>query len=607
MPSPLPFRALPRLPLPFLLGYLRARRYRFGFLGLVLVAAGSCSVAVQYGMKMIVDAMAAGGQAQRAAIWGALAFFLGLIALESLLWRLGGWLGCANIVATGVDMRVDMFRHLMGQPLHYFRRHLSGALGNRITATAQAATTVFSVVTWNVVPPCVDFVGALVVLILIDWHMALALAIFVTFVAIGIGCFGSRGKGLHQAYGEQASVVGGEIVDTVANVWAVQAFSARFRETARLAAGLQIEAMAQRRSWMYLEKARGLHDICLWLMAGSMLGWALFSWSDGRLSAGDVVVVSALAFRILHGSRDLALALVGVTQHVGVIGEMLQVMAGQGTQADIPGAMPLRARGEVVLREVSYSYPNGKQIFRKLSLSIPAGQKVGIVGASGAGKSTLLALLQRIDDVDGGVIMIDGMPIESISRKSLEDAISVVPQDVSLFRRSIMDNIRYGRADATDDEVYAAARQAHCEEFINALPQRYQTVVGERGASLSGGQRQRLGIARAILKNAPILLLDEATSSLDSHSEGLVNDALIQLMRDRTVVAAAHRLSTLSRYDRILVMADGEVVEDGPLHALREQGGLFSALWQLQTFDGPVATASTERQELTRRDVPPGH
>jgi ATP-binding cassette subfamily B protein len=588
---------LAQTPAAFLMTYVRARRGSFLTLGALVVAAGSCAVAVQYGMKLIVDAMSATDR-QAADVWHPLFLFLTLIGVESILWRLSGWLGCRTIIASCVDMRVDLFKHLTGHSMKYFRQHLSGALGNRITSTSQSSGSILGTLTWNIVPPCVDFLGAVVVLLTIDWRMAAALTGFVALVASVIFTFGSRGRVLHQQFGEQASRVGGEIVDAVSNIWVVQAFSARHRETERLQKELGVEARAQRRSWMYLEKARVLHDICLWIMAGTMLTWALRSWQAGTVTAGDVVVISALAFRILHGSRDLALALVGTAQQFGVIAEMLNVVAQPHDQPDLPelSDKPI-ARGTIELRNVNYAYADGRQVFNNLSLMIPAGQKVGIVGPSGAGKSTLLSLLQRVDDVGGGCILIDGERINEMSRDSLRQAIGVVPQDISLFRRSVLENIRYGRPDATKEEVIACARKTHCDEFIRALKHGYKTIVGERGASLSGGQRQRIGIARALLKDAPILLLDEATSALDSQSEALINSALIDLMKDRTVVAAAHRLSTLSRYDRIVVLADGHVIEDGTLEELRNAGGMFSQLWALQTIEGdcpPVPEIAAE-------------
>jgi ATP-binding cassette subfamily B protein len=363
----------------------------------------------------------------------------------------------------------------------------------------------------------------------------------------------------------------------------VKAFSAREREYRRLEEAMGHEARAQTRSWLHLEKARVLHDVCLCVMAGSMLIWAVFSWRTGNSTPGDVVLVSALTFRILHGSRDLALAAVEATQQFGVIGEMLKVVAQPHRVADHPKAVPfVRGCGAISLRNVRFRYLRGKTVFEHFDLDIPCGQRVGIVGPSGAGKSTLVALIQRLDDVQEGEVLIDGQPITSVKQDSLREAIAVVPQEIALLHRSVRENIRYGKPSATDEEVEAAAAAAFCDEFIKTLPDGFDTVVGERGTRLSGGQRQRIGLARAFLKDAPILLLDEATSSLDSTSEAKIQLALTRLMRGRTVVAVAHRLSTVASFDRVVVIVDGKVTEDGPPAELRKQDGVYGRLWQIQ-------------------------
>lgn len=579
-------RDLPSQPTAFLWRYVRQRPWAFGLLGLIVVLAGVCSVTVQYAMKLIVDAMAVGAAASVQVSW-ALGLFLALIAVEAALWRCGGWLGCRNIVAACATLRVEVFEHLSHHSTRYFRQHHSGALANRISSTASAAGAIYGSMVWSIVPPCVDFLGAVVVLSTVDWRMAAALLGFVLVLAAIIIAFGARGRSLHQQYGEQAAHVGGEIVDAISNIWAVQAFSAQARERARLEKALGEEARAQCRSWMYVEKARVIHDACLWLVAGAMLFWVLRAWEMGRASPGDVVVVSALTFRILHGSRDLALALVGAAQQFGVIAEMLRMVGRPHSVPDVPHAQPLRdPAGAIVFEGVQYTYPDGCHALRGITLSIRPGTKVGLVGASGAGKSTLLSLLQRSDEPQQGRLLIGGQNLREVTLESLKDAISVVPQDVSLFRRTIMENIRYGRPEATEAEVVAAARQAHCEPFIQRLPEGYATIVGERGALLSGGERQRIGIARAFLKDAPILLLDEATSALDSYSEQLIKEALAELMRSRTVVAVAHRLSSLTRYDRIVVVDAGRIVEDGPLDELLSARGPLRALWDLQVGHG---------------------
>jgi ATP-binding cassette subfamily B protein len=369
-------------------------------------------------------------------------------------------------------------------------------------------------------------------------------------------------------------------------MWAVKAFSARGREAGRLAQRFDTEAAAQRASWMYTERARVFHDVALWAMAGGMLSWCVHLWSAGRITPGDVVVVSALTFRILNGSRDMALSLVDMVQQFAYIDDTLRVIGQPQSVCDAPGAPALAITGRgasLGFEKVSFAYGRGdRDAVHDLEVTIPAGQKVGIVGPSGAGKSTFIHLIQRLYDADEGRILIGGQPITLVTQDSLRAAIAVVPQEITLFHRSIMENIRFGRPDASDEEVFAAARAACCDGFIRRLPQDYDSLVGERGIKLSGGQRQRVGIARAFLKDAPVIIFDEATSALDTESEMEVQRALVRLMRHRTVVAVAHRLSTLAAFDRILVLQGGRIVEDGTAAELRSRGGIFERMWRLQ-------------------------
>jgi ATP-binding cassette subfamily B protein len=575
--APIPDRAL-----PFLLRYVRLRPGLFSTVLVVIIGGAACAVGVQYAMKMLIDAMDADNR-QTAAIWMPLALFIGLIATENILWRLGGVFGSKAVIATGVDLRLDLFEHLTGHPMRYFNQHFSGALGNRVTTAAAATGGLFGTLIWSVIPPITDFLGAVIVLTTIRWPMAIALIASVFLVGWLLIVFGVRGRDIHKNYAELANKASGELIDVVSNVWTVKAFSARSRERERLSAELGTEAQAQRKSWMYIEKARVIHDACLVLMAGGMLTWAIMLWRQGSVTTGDVVIVSALTFRILHGSRDLALALVGTAQQFGVINECLNVIAQPHEVKDPEHNGKLHsALGSIRFEDVDYTYPDGREVFRHFNLDIPAGQKIGLVGPSGAGKSTLISLIQRLDDVQAGQILIDSQPITEVTQDSLRARIAVVPQDIALFHRSVLENIRYGRPEATDKEVYKAARDAYCDDFIRELPQGYDTIVGERGVRLSGGQRQRLGIARAFLKNAPILILDEATSALDTQSEREIQLALAELMRGRTVVAIAHRLSTVASFDRIVVLVDGKIAEDGPPSILREEGGVFEDLWRLQ-------------------------
>lgn len=572
----------PTRPIPFLLRFVRLRPGMHLSLITVVVSAAACAVAVQWGMKLLVDGMAGGPEA-RSEVWFALSLFIGLIAAENVLWRLAGWLGCRTIVAAGVDVRVQVFDHLSGHSQRFFGQHLIGALGSRLTGLAGAFGAITSALSWAIAPPAIDFVGAMIIFSTVDWRMAVVLAIFVAFMAAGLVFFAVRGRLLHREYAEQGAYVNGELIDTVSNSWTVKIFSARARERARLATKFGLEADAQRKSWMYGEKTRAIHDVFLTLMAGTMLTWAVYEWTQGRITPGDVVVVSAMTFRILHGSRDLTLALTGLTEHFGFITDTLQTIGQPHEVADAPDARGIAdAKGDIELQNVSFRYADGRRLFDNLSLEIPAGQRVGIVGPSGAGKSTFINLVQRFADVNDGRILIDGEDIAQITQDSLRSKLATVPQEIALFHRPVIENIRYGRPDATDEEVIAAARATYCDDFIRELPQGYDTMIGERGANLSGGQRQRVALARALLKDAPIIILDEATSALDTESELAIQRAFSELVRGRTVLAVAHRLSTVATFDRIVVLVDGRIVEDGNPAELRRRRGVFDKMWRMQ-------------------------
>lgn len=345
-----------------------------------------------------------------------------------------------------------------------------------------------------------------------------------------------------------------------------------------------------------MEKARPIHDVVLRALAAGILSWTLRLWSFGTVSAGSVVLVASLTLRILHSSKDMALSLVDVAQHFRFIDETLAVIAKPSTVRDAPGAPALTAeRGAVELTNVTFAYGPSRAALANVTLTIPAGQKVGIVGPSGAGKSTLVHLLHRLYDVEAGEIRIDGQPNTAVRQDSLRDALAVVPQEIGLLHRSVIDNIRFGRPEADAEAVFAAARAASCDGFVRALPEGYDTIVGERGTWLSGGQRQRIGIARALLKRAPILLLDEAKSALDTETEMAIQAAIVRVMQDRTVIAVARRLSTLTAFDGILVINEGRIVEDGTFRELRQAGGLFGEMWLLQVeglADEPVLDAA---------------
>jgi ATP-binding cassette subfamily B protein len=582
---------------PFIRHYLREHIALFAPLALLVAGAASCAVAVQVMMKWLVDAMALGPQAGQERVWQALFGFIALIAAESILWRLSGWLGCRATIGAGVQMRMDLFWRLSSQSMRYFAEHLAGSLGQRITSTAGNFGALMNTLVWRVVPPCFDFLGALIVFSTVDLTITAALAVAVALTTLMLIVYGERGRRIHAGYAREATAVGGDIIDVISNMWSVKAFVARHRESRRLLSRFSIEARAQRSSWMYTERARLLHDLALWIMAGLVLAYSLHLWAGGVITAGDVVMVSALTFRILHGSRDLALALVDMGQQFGFIDETLHVIGQARDVLDMKHAPALTpVEPSIVFEGVSFSYKPGQDVIHHLDLRIAAGERVGIVGVSGAGKSTIVSLLQRLYDPQHGRILIGGHDLRAISQDSLRETLAVVPQEVHLFHRSIRENIRIARPSATDEEVMRAAEAAQCGSFIAFLPEGLDTIVGERGVKLSGGQRQRVGIARALLKPSQILLLDEATSSLDSETEIRVQRAIMRSAGERTMIAVAHRLSSLAGFDRILVVANGVIVEDGSFNELRQANGEFAAMWRLQAegvFREDVAPAES--------------
>jgi len=569
-------------PIGLLLHYVR--RHAAGH-AVVLGAVGMavvCAVSTQYGLKRLIDVVSHGPGGGNA-VWGAFAVLCGLIAADNLTWRIAGFMAARVFVSVTGDVRSDLFLHLAGHSPSYFAERLPGALAGRITATSNAAFQTESTTTWNVIPPSLAVCVAIALIATVNPLMALALVAVSAGLAAVIFVLARKGTPLHRAYAAGAAAVDGELVDVIANMGVVRAFGATLREHRRIVDTVGVELTARRRSLIYLENLRLIHAGLTALLTAGLLAWGVAMWQAGHASAGDIVLICSLGFTILHGTRDLAVALVDLTQQIARLEEAtaaLLVPHDLPDRADAVALLP--GAGRVQFERVRFAYPGRRPVLNGLDLVIQPGQRVGLVGASGAGKSTVLALLQRFYDVQGGRILVDGQDITRVTQQSLREMVAVVPQDISMFHRSVLENIRYARPGATLAEVRAAATVARCRDFIEALPDGFDTMVGDRGVRLSGGQRQRLAIARALLKDAPILLLDEATSALDSESEQAIQVALDNLMRGRTVIAIAHRLSTLRNFDRIVVMDGGAVIDDGTPQELSHRPGPYRELLRAQ-------------------------
>jgi ATP-binding cassette subfamily B protein len=570
-------------PVAFLARYVMARPVTHAVIMTAVLAAVGCSVGAQYGIKVLVDILAGGlyGGTNAADAWLGFLFLTTLIAADNLLWRLAGWIASSTFVGVTGDLRRDLFRHLTGHAPSYFADRMPGTLTSRVTATSNAVYTLENMFVWNVLPPCVATFVAIIFVVTVSVPMAATLMALAGILVFTMSHLAAAGRPLHHEFANRAAAVDGEMVDVIGNIPLVWAFCGVGREHRRLDATIDREMAARRRSLYYLEKLRLFHAAITVVLTIGLLAWAIMLWQKGMATAGDVVLVCTLGLSILHATRDLAVALVDVTQHLARLSEALATLLVPHRLRDHPQATSLARLGATVSFEnVAFSYPDGRKVFTQFSLRIEPGERVGLVGQSGCGKSTLFSLLQRFYDVQGGRILIGGQDVARVTQESLRAAIAVVPQDISLFHRSIMENIRYGRPDASDAEVFEAIVAANCKQFIETLPDGAATIVGDRGVKLSPGQRQRIGIARAFLKDASILLLDEATSALDGDSEEAVRQALDRLMGSRTVIAIAHRLSSLRNFDRIVVMQGGAVCEDGPPQALVRRQGVYSNLLQ---------------------------
>jgi ATP-binding cassette subfamily B multidrug efflux pump len=485
-------------------------------------------------------------------------------------------------------------RYVLRQSMEYFQNDFAGRLATKVMQAALGVRDAVMKVTDVVVYVLVYFVGAMFLLATADWRLMIPLAVWL--MGYGLTClyFVPKLEKQASAQADMRSLVTGRIVDSYTNISTVKLFAHAEREEAFAREGMQWMLDAVYKSMRTSSLMAGTLSALNGVLVTSMTGLSIWLWYVNAVSPGAIAIAMALALRFRAMSQWIIWELAGLFEDIGTVRDSMETIARDRTVVDKPAALPLKvSEGRVEFRDVSFNYhkpvaSGAAMALDNLSLTVNPGEKVGLVGRSGAGKSTLTSLLLRFYDVERGGILIDGQNIADVSQESLRSSIGVVTQDTSLLHRSVLDNLRYGKPDASMAEVEAAARKAHAEEFIARLidPKGrtgYEAHVGERGVKLSGGQRQRIAIARVLLKNAPILVLDEATSALDSEVEAAIQENLYALMEGKTVIAVAHRLSTIAAMDRLLVMDEGRIVEQGSHKQLLRKNGLYASLWNRQS------------------------
>jgi ATP-binding cassette subfamily B protein len=577
---------LPNQPFPFVLHFLRYFKWPLLLMALLETGQAASGILTPYVIGDIIKIVTTASgwsdtlmtQLQRPLLW-----FLGLNLAELVFSRASGV--CLLMVAPRLRQKVtaDTYTYLQGHSQRFFSEHFAGSLSHQISQIANSLTNTLWIWLFDFLPITVVFSVSIFLLSRVHTGLAQFVSLWVLFFVLISYRLARRCHPYAQKYADARSRVNGKIVDSVSNLTSVRLF-ARFREEQNLLnEAIEQDVQATRRAGWYTEAVRWFLFIAAMILKFGTLYYALQLWQQGLIGVGDFAMSTSLALLIINDARNLSRHFLEIFEHSGNIANGVQTIIRPYEIVDSEAAKPIIVKqGEIAFQQVDFSYSANKKIFNQLNISIPAGQRVGLVGYSGSGKSSFVNLILRFYDVQAGCIRIDGQDIRQITQDSLHQAIGFIPQDPSLFHRTLLENIRYGRLEATDEEVIVAAKQAHAHEFISTMPEGYAAMVGERGVKLSGGQRQRIAIARVMLKNAPILILDEATASLDSATEFYIQQSLEQAMMNKTVLVIAHRLSTIAHLDRILVFEQGRIVEDGSHAELLAAGGHYKKLWDKQ-------------------------
>ena len=555
--------------------------------------AGAMEAGTAWILGRVIDATVSSGPGaffdgtNVALILGTIAFFL---IIRPLLFGLSA---ASNSIMVGPNVNPMVLSRLhrwtLGQNVTFFDDDFAGRIAQKQMQTARAVTDVAVEVINVVAFALASLVGSVLLLIAIDWRVAIGFSVWLVLYFALIRWFLPRIRKRSAGRAGARAMVSGQVVDTITNIKTVKLFAHADHEDRAALGAMQT---FRQRSLEFGYLAAGFR-LALMTLAGLLpvllLGGTILLWQRGGASEGDIVAAGAIAIRIAQMTGWVSFTLMGIYSNIGEIEDGMHTLTPRIRLENDKNASDLVVpNGEIVLDKLSFAY--GREIggVRDINLTIRAGEKLGIVGASGAGKSTLVALLLRLYDGESGSISIDGTDLREVTQESLRRSISMVTQETAMFNRSARDNILYGRPDASEEEMIAAASRAEAHVFIQDLQDHkkrngYDAHLGERGVKLSGGQRQRIALARAILKDAPILVLDEATSALDSEVEASIQAALTRVMEGKTVLAIAHRLSTLTAMDRIIVMDKGQIVEVGTHEALLAQEGLYARYWHRQS------------------------
>lgn len=504
------------------------------------------------------------------------------VGIMFFMWRVSGFIGMEWASRSNATAYKTLFSYLSHHSHSYFSDRFAGSLSSKISHASEGIQSLFEAFIWNYFPSVLSLIATLIFMWFSSTSAALVfLLLILILVPVNVVLARYRRPYVVQ-FSAQATKARGYAVDAISNMSAIRQYARRDEEQDQFNAHINEMRLLNIRQWRISEWGLLLNNVIIVAFEAAILFIAVRLWIAGSMTVGEMVMITTLLMNIQSTLVFIGMSMNGFIRRFAEIQEGLSDILIPYDINDVPNAKDIVIEGgKIECKDVGFEYESGS-VFKDFNLTVKPGERIGLVGSSGAGKTTFVSLLLRQNEIQSGTILIDGQDIKEVTQDSLREHIAVVPQEPALFHRSIRENIAYGKLGATKGEVIAVAKKAYAHEFIKTLPDGYDTPVGERGVKLSGGQKQRVAIARAMLKNAPILVLDEATSALDSESEVAIQKALHTLMEGKTVIAIAHRLSTLREMDRIIVLENGKIVEDGTHDTLTKSGGTYARLWEHQ-------------------------
>jgi ATP-binding cassette subfamily B protein len=578
---------LPKEIMPFIWHFIRPHIGKVIVVMLCPLVWAIVTSANPYVLKLVIDSVV-NFPGDPKDVWTVaakpVALFIFLQVVLDMAMRLEEWAQLLLIPPIKAKMRAEMFDYAQQHSHRYFQDNLAGSLSNKVLDMVRAFENMFISVSSTFLPITLSTILSVFLLWTVNvWFALFVLAWFVIYLIITAYC-SLKCVIVSDQHSESNSELSGKIVDAFRNMAAVRLFGRRKYENSYLNKYQEVEVRRAQILGRELIKVHFFQGIASTLLFCLTLVLFIFFWQRGGVTVGDFTFVMSTTFSLLILTWWMASQFVIFFKEVGVARQALSIINVPHEIIDASDAKPLIVNsGKIEFDNVTFNYVPNRNIFQEKSIVIEPGEKVGLVGFSGSGKTTFLYLILRFFDVHKGKILIDGQDIKKVTQQSLRDQVAIIPQDTMLFHRTLMENIRYGKENATNEEVIEASKKAACHDFINELEHGYNSIVGEGGVKLSGGQRQRIAIARAILKKAPILVLDEATSALDTATERQIQMSLWKLMQNSTTIVIAHRLSTLSMLDRILVFDDGVIIESGTHAELLDAQGHYAYLWKLQS------------------------